>query len=98
MNIASLGGVFHRDGRFFAKVETQESGVRYKMEGPLRAVEHEAVQDLDYIRSAAEGEPTWAEGLQSMKLALVIIFKGLTPLRTSGDFYARLAKSGGEFL
>ncbi len=64
-----LGGVFRRDGRFVAKVETQESGVRYKMEGPLRAVEQEAVQDLDYIRSAAEGEPTWAEGLQSMKLA-----------------------------
>jgi hypothetical protein len=31
-------------------------------------------------------------------LGLVIIFKGLTLLRTSGDFYARRWTSGGEFL
>ena len=61
--MARLGGVFRRDGHFFAKVDT------HAMQGTLCAAEQEAVQDLDYIRSAAEGGLTWAEGLQSMKLA-----------------------------
>jgi hypothetical protein len=67
--MAHLGGVFQSGGMFFAKVDTKESGEHYKMEGPLRGDHHEAHQDLDYIRSAAEGEVTRAEGLQSMKLA-----------------------------
>jgi hypothetical protein len=39
------------------------------MEGPLRKDQQEACQDLDYIRSAAGGDATWAQGLHSMKLA-----------------------------
>ena len=53
---------------FFAKVETKEPGDHYKMEGP-KTDEKEAFQDLDYIRSAAEGEATRAEGLHSMTVA-----------------------------
>ena len=67
--MAHLGGVSRKDDLFFAKVDTQESGVRYKMEGPLRSDEQEAFQDLHYIRSCSEGETTRAEGLHSMKLA-----------------------------
>ena len=54
---------------FFARVETKGSSERYKMEGPPRLEENEALRDLDFIRSAAEGEATLAERLQSMKLA-----------------------------
>jgi len=67
--MAHLGGVFQRGDMFFARVETKESGDRYKMEGPLRGDEQEALQDLDYIRSCSEGEGTRAEGLHSMQLA-----------------------------
>ena len=67
--MSHLGCISRTDDRFFAKVDTQESGVRYKMEGPLRREEKEALHDLDYIRSAAEGDVTQAEGLHSMKLA-----------------------------
>jgi hypothetical protein len=59
-----LGCISRADDRFFAKVDTQESG-----EGPLRREEKEALHDLDYIRSAAEGDVTQAEVLHSMKLA-----------------------------
>jgi hypothetical protein len=57
---------------FSARIDTQDSGVRYKMESPLREDQQEACQDLDYIRSAAEGDATWAQGLHSMKLAAVV--------------------------
>jgi hypothetical protein len=67
--MAHLGGVSRRNDMFFAKVDTQDSGVRYWMEGPLRKDQQEACQDLDYIRSAAGGDATWAQGLHSMKLA-----------------------------
>ena len=50
--MAHLGRVSRTDDLFFARVDTQESGVRYKMEGPLRSDEQEALQDLHYIRSA----------------------------------------------
>ena len=54
--MAHLGGVSRKGDLFFAKVDTQESGVRYKMEGPLRSDEQEAFEDLHYIRSCSEGE------------------------------------------
>jgi len=54
--MAHLGGVSRRNDMFFAKVDTQDSGVRYWMEGPLRKDQQEACQDLDYIRSAAGGD------------------------------------------
>ena len=67
--MAHLGGVSCKDNLFFSKVDTQELGVRYKMEGPLRSDEQESFRDLHYIRSCAEGDATRAEGLHSMKLA-----------------------------
>ena len=61
--------VYRKDNLFFARVDTQELGVRYKMEGPLRSDEQEVFHDLHYVRSCSEGEATRAEGLHSMRLA-----------------------------
>ena len=67
--MSSLGCISRTDDRFFAKVDTQGSSIRYKMRGSLRRDEKEALRDLDYIRSAAELEATQAERLQSMEPA-----------------------------
>ena len=64
-----LGNVIEKDRKYFARVDTNEGSVRFYMEGPLRTDQHEARQDLDYIRSVAEGSLTRAEALQCMKSA-----------------------------
>ena len=38
-HMAQLGGASRKDDLFFAKVDTQESSVRFKMEGLLRGDE-----------------------------------------------------------
>ena len=51
-----LGGVINKDGKFIAKIDTSESGTRFAMVGPPRDDEQQAVQDLSFIRAAADGE------------------------------------------
>ena len=66
--MAHLGGVINKDGRSFAKVDTSDSGTRFKIEGPLRGDEPQAIQDLSAIRAAADGETTRPAKLQAMQL------------------------------
>ena len=65
-NMAHLGGVINKAGQFVAKVETKDSGARFKMEGPARDDEQQAAQDLSSIRAAADGEATRSGGLKAM--------------------------------
>jgi hypothetical protein len=67
--MAHLGDVFNKHGRFVAKIDTKESGMRFAMTGPPRDSEQEATQDLSFIRAAADGEATRLVGLQAMQLA-----------------------------
>ena len=67
------GSIEEVDGRFIAKIDTNDSGTRFKMEGPLRDGEQEAAQDLAYIRAAADGEATRLAELQAMKLAAKLL-------------------------
>ena len=64
-----LGGVINKASQFIAKVETKESGTRFKMEGPARDDEQQAAQDLSSIRAAADGQATLSGGLKAMQLA-----------------------------
>ena len=56
-----LGNILDSDGKFFAKVDTSEGGVRFKMVGPPRANKDQAYKDLVGIRAAANGEATRLE-------------------------------------
>ena len=67
------GSIEEVDGRFIATIDTNDSGARFKMEGPLRDGEQEAAQDLACIRAAADGEDTRLAGLQAMKLAAKLL-------------------------
>ena len=47
------------------KIDTKESGTRFKMEGPARDDKQQAAQDLSSIRAAADKEAyavRWLEG------------------------------------
>ena len=68
-NMAHPGGVIKKDGKSIAKIETKESGTRFKMVGPPRVDEQQAAQDLSAIRAAADGEATRLAKLQAMQLA-----------------------------
>ena len=68
-NMAHLGGVINKGGQFIAKIDTSESGTRFAMVGPPRDDEQQAVQDLSFIRAAADGEATRFGGLKAMQLA-----------------------------
>ena len=67
--MAHLGGVFTSNGKFFAKIETREGGMRFYMEGPRREDKQQAAQDLTDIRAAASGKATRLDELHAMKLA-----------------------------
>ena len=67
--MAHLGNVIEKDDRYFAKIETREAGARFYMEGPLRTDQDEAREDLQYIRSCAEGSANRTDGLHCMKQA-----------------------------
>ena len=41
-NMAHLGGVMNKNGRFIAKIDTMESGARFWIEGPARNDEEQA--------------------------------------------------------
>ena len=64
-----LGSIEEVDGRFIAKIDSNESGTRFWIEGPLRDDKQQADQDLAYIRAAADGEATRLAKLQAMQLA-----------------------------
>ena len=66
--MAHLGDIFEKGGSYFAKIDTNEKGVRYAMKGPPRCGSQAALQDLAAIRSGAAGAPTRSEGLQAMVL------------------------------
>ena len=67
--MAHLGGVINKNGEFIAKIDTKESGTRFKMMGPVRDEEQQAAQDLSSIRAAADKELTRSGGLEAMQLA-----------------------------
>ena len=67
--MAHLGVVINKDGRYIAKIDTQESGTRFAMVGPIRDEEKHAAQDLSFIRAAADGGATRSGGLKAMQLA-----------------------------
>ena len=67
--MASWGAVCSHTGKFFAKVEAQVDGIRFYLTGPRRDDEHQAGQDLKYIRAAASGEASRLGELRAMKLA-----------------------------
>ena len=68
--MAHLGRVSRKDDLFFARVDTQESGVRYKMEGPPRSDRAGSSSETSTTSALRQKEDaTRAEGLQSMKLA-----------------------------
>ena len=68
-SMAHLGGVINKDGQFIAKIDTKESGTRFKMVGPVRDEEQLAARDLSFMRAAADGEATRTGGLKAMQLA-----------------------------
>ena len=63
--MAHLGGVIDKEGKFIAKIDTKESGTRFKMVGPVRDDEQQAAQDLSAIRAAAHGKVTRLAKLQA---------------------------------
>ena len=67
--MAHLGFVFNKGGQSIARIDTSESGTRFAMEGPPRDDEQQAMQDLSFIRAAADGEVTRFGGLKAMQLA-----------------------------
>ena len=66
--MAHLGFVFNKGGQSIARIDTSESGTRFAMEGPPRDDEQQAMQDLSFIRAAADGERTRSGGLKAMQL------------------------------
>ena len=97
INMAHLGGVINRAGHFVAKVETKESGTRFKMEGPGRDDEQQAAQDLSAIRAAADGVATRPAKLQAMQLAAKHLrdeakatARGGIKVAGAGSYFARL--------
>ena len=67
--MAHLGFVFNKGGQSIARIDTSESGTRFAMVGPPREDEQQAMQDLSFIRAAADGEATRFGGLKAMQLA-----------------------------
>ena len=67
--MAHLGFVFNKGGQSIARIDTSESGTRFAMVGPPRDDEQQAMQDLSFIRAAADGEATRFGGLKAMQLA-----------------------------
>ena len=95
--MAHLGGVFTSNGKFFAKIETREGGMRFHMEGPRREDKQQAAQDLTDIRAAASGKATRLDELHAMKLATKRLqenakaaIRGGTPAVDSDCFAARI--------
>ena len=64
--MAQRGDVCSSKGKFFAKIDAQERGARFYMTGPRRDDEHQAGQDLKYIRAAASGEASRLGELRAM--------------------------------
>ena len=72
--MSELGVVTQKDNQFVAKIATYDLGQRYQFAGPLRGDdEQQAHQDLSYIRAAAEGAPTRAQGLHAMQTAAKLL-------------------------
>ena len=67
--MAHLGDLYTSNGKHFAKIETWEKGIKFKMTGPRREEKQQAAQDLTYIRTAGSGESTRLGELRAMKLA-----------------------------
>jgi hypothetical protein len=68
-NMAHLGGVINKNGKFIATIDTRESDTRFYILGPVRNEKQQAAQDLSSIRAAADGEATRLAKLQAMQLA-----------------------------
>ena len=95
--MAHLGRVINRDGKFVAKIYTRELDTRFAMEGPPRDDEQKAMQDLSFIRAAADGEATRPAKLQAMQLAAKHLrdeakatARGGTKAASAGSYFARL--------
>ena len=67
------GSIEEVDGHFIAKIDSNESGTRFWIEGPLRDDKQQADQDLKYIRAAADGEAKRLAALQAMKSAAKLL-------------------------
>ena len=55
--MTNWGSVCSHNGKFFAKVEAQVDGIRFYVTGPRRDDEHQAGQDLKYIRAVTGTRP-----------------------------------------
>ena len=95
--MAHLGDVYTSEGKYFAKIDRTEAGIRFKMRGPRREDQQQAAQDLADIRAAASGEASRLEELRAMKLATERLqeeakaaIRGGTPAVDSNCFVARI--------
>ena len=71
--MANKGDVYSSHGKFFAKIEAQEEGIRFHMKGPHREDKQQATQDLTNIRAAASGRATRLDELLAMKQAELVM-------------------------